>query len=201
MTQDDGNRCENESRPQPDTNGMRTMVEGACVQLEADLKSFLLGVLKNRDLAEDVFQKTAIRAIESAQTARAATLRGWLFQIALNEARQLLRRKKREIENHERHAEQVASDFADRQVNAGAQWMQDLGLVDDETVKAIQQSLNRLPQEQQEVIRRRIYGGKTFAAIAEEMQLPLGTILTWMRRGLLRLKEDSQLRAFVDDDR
>ncbi len=70
-----------------------------------------------------------------------------------------------------------------------------------EAVKLIQQSLIRLPQEQQEVIRRRIYGGQTFAVIAEQMHLPLGTVLTWMRRGLLRLREDSQLRAFVDEDR
>ena len=177
------------------------MVESSCVQLQADLKGFLLGVLKNRDLVEDVFQKTAIRAIESAETARDATLRVWLFQIALNEARQLLRQKNRETYHHERHAEQVAGDYAERQANAGAQWMQDLGLVRDETVKAIQQSLIRLPQEQQEVIRRRIYGGQTFAVIAEQMQLPLGTVLTWLRRGLFRLKDDSHLRAFVDDDR
>jgi RNA polymerase sigma-70 factor (ECF subfamily) len=177
------------------------MVESACVQWQADLKGFLLGVLKNRDLAEDAFQKTAIRALQSAETARTATLRGWLFQIALNEARQLLRQRKREIQNHERHAVQVATEYAERQLNAGAQWMMDLGLVNNETVKVIQHSLSRLPREQQEVIRRRIYGGQTFAEIAEQMQLPLGTVLTWMRRGLLRLKEDSQLRAFVDDDR
>jgi RNA polymerase sigma-70 factor (ECF subfamily) len=177
------------------------MVERACVQWQSDLRTFLLGVLKNRDLAEDVFQKTAIRAMESAETARAATLRGWLFQIALNEARQLLRQKKREIQNHERHAEQVATDYTERQANAGAQWMLELGIVSDETVKVIQESLLRLPQEQQEVIRRRIYGGQTFAVIAEQMQLPLGTVLTWMRRGLLRLREDSKLRALVDDDR
>lgn len=177
------------------------MVESACVQLQADLKGFLLGVLKNRDLAEDVFQKTAIRAIQSAEAARAATLRGWLFQIALNEARQLLRQKKREIQNHKRHAEQFSGNYAERQANAGAQWMLDLGLVDDETVQMIQRSLTRLPSEQQEVIRRRMYGGHTFAEIAEQMQLPLGTVLTWMRRGLMRLKEDSQLRDFVDGDR
>ncbi len=177
------------------------MVEDACVQLQGDLKAFLFGVLKKRDLAEDVFQKTVIRAIERADLARPETLRGWLFQIALNEARQFLRKKKREIHHHERHLEQVSSEYVERQANAGALWMQELGLVGHETVAAVQRSLSRLPQEQREVIRRRIYDGQTFAEIAEQMHLPLGTVLTWMRRGLMRLKEDSQLRAFVDDDR
>lgn len=199
MTQDDRNRCEDGSGSQQASDAMRSVVAGACVQWEADLKGFLLGVLKRPDLAEDVFQKMVIRAIESAQSARLATVRGWLFRIALNEARQLLRQQKREIEHRERLAEHVASDHPQRQTNPGAQWMLDLGVISDEMVQAIQRSLVRLPAEQQEVIRRRIYNGETFAKIAEQMQLPLGTVLTWMRRGLLRLKEDSQLRAFVDD--
>ena len=199
MTQDDENRCEDESGSQQTPGVMRSMVEGSCVQWEADLKVFLLGVLKNRDLAEDAFQKMAIRAIESAQTARPATLRGWLFRIALNEARQYLRQQKRDTKHREKFAEQSVSSQLERQVGSDAQWMLDPGVVNEEAVLAIQRSLVRLPVEQQEVIRRRIYGGQTFAEIAAQMQQPLGTVLTWMRRGLLRLKEDSQLRAFVED--
>ena len=199
LTQDDGNHCENESGSQQTPEVMRSMVEGSCVQWEADLKGFLLGVLKNRDLAEDAFQKTVVRAIESAQTARPTTLRGWLFRIALNEARQLLRQQKRETKHREKFAEQSVSGQLDRQSSSDAQWMRELGVVNEEAVQAIQRSLVRLSTEQQEVIRRRIYVGQTFAEIAEQMQQPLGTVLTWMRRGLLRLKEDSQLRAFVDD--
>lgn len=163
------------------------------------MKVFLLGVLKNRDLAEDAFQKMVIRAIESAQTARPATLRGWLFRIALNEARQYLRQQKRDTKHREKFAEQSVNSQSERQAGSDAQWMLDLSVVNEEAVLAIQRSLVRLPVEQQEVIRRRIYGGQTFAEIAAQMQQPLGTVLTWMRRGLLRLKEDSQLRAFVED--
>ena len=178
---------------------MRSVVAGACVQWEADLKGFLLGVLKKPDLADDAFQKTVIRAIESCQMARVATVRGWLFQIALNEARQFLRQQKRETRHQERLAEKVAGNHPERKANSCTQWMLDFGVIGEETVQAIQCSLVRLPVEQQEVIRRRIYEGETFARIAEQMQVPLGTVLTWMRRGLMRLKEDSQLRAFVDD--
>ena len=199
LTQDDENRCENGSGSQQTPDVMRSMVKGSCVQWEADLKAFLLGVLKTRDLAEDAFQKMVIRAIESAHSARPATLRGWLFRIALNEARQYLRQQKRDTKHRERFSEQSVSGQMERQASSSAQWMMDLGGVNEETVQAIQRSLIRLPEEQQEVIRRRIYGEQTFAEIAEQMQQPLGTVLTWMRRGLLRLREDSQLRAFVDD--
>jgi len=199
LTQDDGNRCENESGSQPTASALRSVVECSCVQWEADLKAFLLGILKNRDRAEDAFQRMVIRAIEAAESAHEATLRGWLFRIAQNEARLLLREQKRQAKHQKGFAEQVASGQSERQVTAKAQWMLELGVVNEEAVQAIRRSMLRLPPEYQEVIRRRMYDDQTFAEIAEQMKLPLGTVLTWMRRSLLRLKEDSQLRSFADD--
>lgn len=123
LTQDEENRCENEFRSQQTPDVMRSMIQDSCVQWEADLKVFLLGVLKNRDLAEDAFQKMVIRAIESAQTARPATLRGWLFRIALNEARQYLRQQKRDTRHRERFAEQSVSGLLEREADSDSSWM------------------------------------------------------------------------------
>ena len=72
--------------------------------------------------------------------------------------------------------------------------MVDTVLVNDDLAMAIRRSLAKLPTDQQEVVRRRMYEGQGFAEIAAEMKLPLGTVLTWMRRALMRLKEDSGLR-------
>ena len=78
--------------------------------------------------------------------------------------------------------------------------MAESGLLNDDLVQVVQKSLKELPVEQQNVIRRRIYYGQTFSEIAEEMNLPLGTVLTWMRRGLLKLKEDAGLKSLVSDE-
>ena len=178
---------------------MRCLVEDSCVQWEADFKGFLLGILKSRDLAEDAFQRMVVRAIEASSSANCSTLRGWLFRIAQNEARQILREKTRDLKHQKGFAEQIASGQSEQNTSTNAKWMLELGLVKEETVEVIQRSIVRLPTEYQEVIRRRIYEDQTFAEIAEQMNQPLGTVLTWMRRGLLRLKEDSQLREFGDD--
>lgn len=196
MTQDDSNRCEDEAKSQ---GFARVMVQDACVEWETDLKGFLLGVLKSHHLAEDAYQRTVVRAIEAAQAVRTETLRGWLFRIALNEGRLLLRQRNQDAELQASFFDQGARDQWEHQSSRGAQWISGPEIVTSEAIEAIQQSLFRLPAEQQEVIRRRIYKDQTFAQIAEQMQSPLGTVLTWMRRGLLRLKQDSQLRAFVDD--
>ena len=175
-----------------DVQSARTQVEEACVRWQSDLTAFLLGVLKNRHLAEDAFQKMVIKAIEAAESARQETLRGWLFRIALNEARQIQRESQRDAVHYGRLAEQWCS--------GSTGLVAESGLLKDDLVQVVQKSLKKLPVEQQNVIRRRIYYGQSFSEIAEEMNLPLGTVLTWMRRGLLKLKEDAGLKSLVSDE-
>jgi len=174
------------------------MVERACVQWERDLKVFLLGVLRDSHLAEDVFQKTVIQAIGSSEFVRQESLKGWLFAIALNEARQSQREKLRDAKQREKLAEQLAVEQPQRLTGVDVRWMTERGLVNPDVVDVLRVSVARLPKEMQQVIRQRIYEGRTFAEIAAEMDLPLGTVLTWMRRGLQKLREDSRLRDSWD---
>jgi len=188
-----------ETQSAPATSGTaRLMVERGCVQWERDLKAFLLGVLRDSHLAEDVFQKAVIRAIASAKSVRQETLKGWLFAIALNEARQSQREKLRDTRQHEQLAEQLALEQPQRLAGVDVRWITELGLVNSDVVDVLRVSVARLPKEMQQVIGQRIYEGRTFAEIAAEMELPLGTVLTWMRRGLQKLREDSGLRDLWD---
>ncbi len=50
-------------------------------------------------------------------------------------------------------------------------------------------ALASLGDDQRRVLLRAIYDGKTYAEIAEETGLPLGTVKTHARRGLIRLRE------------
>jgi RNA polymerase sigma-70 factor (ECF subfamily) len=48
--------------------------------------------------------------------------------------------------------------------------------------------LEELPAEQRQVVRMRIYEEKTFAIIAKELKIPIGTALGRMRSALQKLK-------------
>ena len=48
-------------------------------------------------------------------------------------------------------------------------------------------ALATLPPEQRQIVQKRIYEEQTFASIAQELELPLGTVLTRMRRALRKL--------------
>jgi len=173
--------------PPPDAPDPRAEVEAACLQLQKTLKLFLLGLLRQPQLVEDAYQRTFVQAIQAAHAVRLPTLKGWLFRIALNEARGILREQKR--------LNPPVSTTSEHSVNPEPAQ----GLLREEVRQAVKASLRNLPADQQQVIHRRIYEGKTFAEIAAEMNLPLGTVLTWMRRGLLRLREDRKLRQLLDE--
>ncbi len=62
----------------------------------------------------------------------------------------------------------------------------------DETVRKAKNALRTLPEAQQQVIKHSIYGGLTHSQIAEKLGIPLGTVKTHARRGLIKLREAIQ---------
>ena len=51
-------------------------------------------------------------------------------------------------------------------------------------------ALNRLETEQREPIRLAFFGGLTHTEIAKELKLPLRTVKTRIRQGMIRLRDD-----------
>ncbi len=146
-------------------------------ELAPELRRFLQGVLRDPELVDDVMQATFVKAIENGGQARLETSRGWLFQVAFHEALGVRRR-------------QLVRDKGQSKVAAlrpRVDSAPDEGLLRGETIDAVREALQRLPAEQRAVVLARIYEDKTFAEIAQQMSLPLGTVLTRMRRGLEKM--------------
>lgn len=69
------------------------------------------------------------------------------------------------------------------------------GLLQSEQERLVADAVERLPDEQREAIVLRVYGGLSFAQIAQVTGDPLPTVATRFRRGLQRLRE--KLERFV----
>lgn len=69
--------------------------------------------------------------------------------------------------------------------------------VDEQAEQALQ-ALNKLPNDQCEAIKLSIYSGLSHNQIAERMNLPLGTIKTHIRRGLVKVREQLQQAVLID---
>jgi RNA polymerase sigma-70 factor (ECF subfamily) len=144
-----------------------------------ELRTFLLGVLRDPDLAAEALQGTFVKVLEFSQTANPETFKGWLFKVALNEALGIKRLQKR-----------------DRQLTEKPVWrpsethnQPDERLLHRETIEQVRGQLHQLSPELREVVHLRIFEDLTFAAIADKLNLPLGTVLTRMRTALKKLSE------------
>ncbi len=144
-----------------------------------ELLAFLVGVTRNADLAQEALQCTFQRVLERGHTARIETIRGWLFRVAFHEAMGVRRKR----QGHADVIERYAGSGLSRLVPA----VED-ELVQQETVTRLRELLDKLPPDQRDVVERRMHREQTFAEIAAELNLPLGTVLTRMRLATQRLQ-------------
>lgn len=155
-------------------------VAAVYAELGVEIRAFLLGLTRDPEQTEELLQATFSRLVEAGHTARDESLRGWLFRVAYNEVMRQRRRRGVHRRGLERLWREAGEDAA------AAPWN---GLVRSEEVERVGRALRLLPAEQRHVVERRIWGGKTFAEIAAEIDAPLGTVLTRMRLALAKLEK------------
>ena len=144
------------------------------------LRAFLRSRLAQTSDVDDCIQDVYIKMVESWLDVKPAARRAWLFRVAANESAKLWRKKastNRMLEKHGADDELVNSDPADR-------------VILNETTTQLHQALNELPEDWREVVHLRIVENLTFQKIADQLDIPLGTALTRMRRALERLRDE-----------
>jgi RNA polymerase sigma-70 factor (ECF subfamily) len=141
-----------------------------------ELRRFLVGVLRDESLAADAMQVAFVRAMEVGHTAGEESRKSWLFRVAYNEALALRRR--------EATGKRIVASL--RRPSGGTI---ESDLVTQEEIERVRLAIGNLSLEQQQVLRKRVYEGTTFAEVARQLGIPLGTALTRMRTALAKLRE------------
>jgi RNA polymerase sigma factor (sigma-70 family) len=144
-----------------------------------ELRRFLLGLVRDPALAADVLQTTFARLVERGHETREETRKSWLFRVAYHEAMAVRRR--------EAVGDKIVRKVA-WQSNGDVPTAEER-LVRFETVQGVQDELANLRSEERQIVRMRIYEEKTFAVIAKELGIPLGTALARMRTALIKLRK------------
>lgn len=146
-----------------------------------ELRRFLVGILRDHNTAADALQATFSKAIERGHMAREETQKGWLFRVAYNEA--IVIKRKQAVQSR------AVGALGEERRDAGRASSPDASLMLKEDAGRVRAALEALPPEQRETVRMRIYEDKKFAEIAEELGIPLGTVLTRMQAALKKLRK------------
>ena len=146
----------------------------------AKLFGVCLRICGERQAAEDVLHEVYLTVWKRAgayEPGRASPIT-WLATIARNRAIDW-----RRAQGIRRHAPiEDAPEIADAAPLASET------LEADETAHHLSHCLDRLDDHQRVAIRTAFFEGVTYAELAERQSVPLGTMKSWVRRGLLQLK-------------
>ncbi len=147
----------------------------------ANLFAISLRILNDRGLAEDCLQQVFIKIWNHAGSYDSSKARGrtWLNTITRNQSLDLLRRNK--------HRDKQDTDEALEHVeDQGASQEQQISHWQDS--QKLHRCLKEIPEQQRLCLELAYFEGLTHQSLSERIDTSLGTVKTWIRRGLARLQ-------------
>jgi len=149
--------------------------------------SLVLRILKQGGTAEEVVQDVFLQLWRNAE--RYDESRGpfipWLLTLARNRALDTLRLKSERQRRREEQTEQLPPVVA-----APPEFEKQID--DKRRAEKVRTLMGFLSPQQRKAIELAYFEGLSHSEIAEALKEPLGTVKSWIRNGLLRLKEGLQ---------
>ena len=139
------------------------------------LYAIALRILKVEGQAQDCLQEAYLsvwRQAATYQEGKAAPMT-WLVTIVRNRALDMLRRQRHELRREDIELDMLTAPEPDPAMDR----------------LAIEKCLQDLRADQRECVRLAYYEGLTHPELANRLSHPIGTIKTWIRRGLEQLRQ------------
>jgi len=144
------------------------------------LMGVAMRIVRNRALAEEVLQEAFLQIWRAAATFDVArgSARGWIYTVVRHRALQEIRRTGHEVSFDTEDLENLSDDRQAPDADAPG-----IGAAE------LENCLQQLEPKKRACIMHAFVEGYTHEQIASKLDTPLGTVKSWVRRGLLSLKE------------
>lgn len=159
------------------------------------LFNYILQIVRDRDLADDIFQETFVKAIVTIRQGRYkdfGKFSAWLSRIARNLAIDSFRAEKSEAE--------ISADNADFDIFNRRELSEDTiedAMIDLQIESDVRALVEELPESQKEVLTMRYYKDMSFKEIAEVTGVSINTSLGRMRYAILNLRRMAKERSLI----
>ena len=155
---------------------------------QTKLFSYILFVVRNRDVADDIFQETFVKIITKLQQGKytpSGKFSAWIMRIAHNVIMDWYRAQKAD-KVVDSTKENDLSNISGSEVVIGNIENQ---FISSQTLEYIQKMMEHLPTTQREVVFMRYYQEMSFKEIAETTGVSINTSLGRMRYAILNLRK------------
>ena len=150
------------------------------------LYNFIYSKVYDIDVAEDIFQDTFIKVINTLKLGKyneEGKFVPWIMRIAHNLVIDFFRRNKRMPKFNNREDFDIFNVLSDGSLNAEAE------LVRSQIHNDIRNLVEQLPIDQRTVLKMRIYNDMSFKEISENTSVSINTALGRMRYALINLRK------------
>ncbi len=149
--------------------------------------SYILLIVKNKELAEDIFQETFIKVIRSLKRGKYidnGKFVSWVLRISHNLIIDHFRKEKLRGT--------ISNDSSSVDIFNSRKFSEDTiedQLVSTQILNEVKELINELPEDQQQVIYMRHYQELSFKEIADQTDVSINTALGRMRYALINLRK------------
>jgi RNA polymerase sigma factor (sigma-70 family) len=149
--------------------------------------TYILLTIKNQQLAEDLFQETFIKVVQSLRGGKYkdnGRFLSWVIRISHNLIIDHFRKEKQmnAVSNDDTELDLFNSrKFSDRNIEEM--------IVNSQIRAELRSLINELPEDQREVVLLRHYGELSFKEIADQTGVSINTALGRMRYALINLRK------------
>ena len=167
--------------------GDQTSIEVLINRHKSKVYTYIILIVKNQSLAEDIFQDTFIKVIKSLKEGKYkdnGKFVSWVIRIAHNLTIDHFRREKQI--NTYLNDDYEADIFNSRKLAENT--IEDI-MVENQIIKEVRLLIDELPEDQKQVILLRHYGGLSFKEIADQTDVSINTALGRMRYALINLRK------------
>lgn len=150
---------------------------------------FIFSKVLDKDIAEDIFQDTFVKVILTLKEGKyneEGKFLPWVMRIAHNLSIDYFRSRRRMPVIGETFTDEEFSIF---DFLADPEDCTETKIIKEQIDKELRQIIDYLPEDQQEVLRLRIFKGLSFKEIAEETDVSINTALGRMRYALINLRK------------
>lgn len=167
-------------------NGNEKSLEILIIRHKQRIFSFILSKVLDREIAEDIFQDTFIKVINTLKRGaynEEGKFLPWVMRIAHNLIIDHFRRNKRMPKFNNTDDFDIFDVLSDEMLSVENQ------IIKSQILEDVRNLIQELPEDQKEVLIMRMYKDMSFKEIAENTDVSINTALGRMRYALINLRK------------